>query len=189
MNDQEGTELAARLRGPEPEAQAAFDALFRESYEPLVRFTGAIVRDQAVAEELVQDVLLELWRRRERVELAGAPGAYLFRSARNRALNHLRNARVAARGAQVAAPDAGREATGPAELVGQEIDAAIREVYASLPPRAADVFRLSREAGMRYQEIAEHLGLSVKTVESHMARALRSFRERLAPWLPPGDRL
>lgn len=182
-------ELLSQLRGAEPGAEAAFDALFRASYEWLVRFAGALVREQAVAEEVVQDVFFELWRRRGSIEFVGSPNAYLVRAVRNRALNHLRHVKVAQRRAAESPLELASSSSASGELEGAELDAAIRETLASLPPRCNEVFRLSREEGLKYSEIAERLGLSVKTVEAHMARALRAFRERLAPWLPTGDRL
>lgn len=182
-------ELLTRLRGGENDAQRAFDTLFRATYEWLVRFAGALVREQAIAEEVVQDVFFELWRRRETIDFAGSPNAYLARAVRNRALNHLRHLRVAQRNAAQAPPELASRQSASGDAEGAELDAVIRDTLASLPPRCNQVFVLSRQEGLKYAEIAERLGLSVKTVEAHMARALREFRERLAPWLPTGDRL
>jgi RNA polymerase sigma-70 factor (ECF subfamily) len=71
--------------------------------------------------------------------------------------------------------------------VASELAAAAAAAVADLPPRCREVFTLSRARGLSYAEIAETLGISVKTVEAQMARALRGLRERLAPWLPGGD--
>lgn len=177
-------ELLARLRLGD---EAAFDEIFRSWYPRLVRVADGLVRDQAVAEELVQDVMLELWRRRERLESAGSPQAYLFQSIRNRALNHLRHQQVQRRGEPHLADDAPREPGAQVELEAGEIDAAVREAVAGLTPRCREVFELSRVHGLRYAEIAETLGVSVKAVEAQMTRALRTLRQRLAPWLPGGE--
>jgi RNA polymerase sigma-70 factor (ECF subfamily) len=182
-------ELLARLAGDEQEARAAFDAVFRQWYAPLVRAADAVVRERAVAEELAQDVMLELWRRRTALDADGTAQAYLFRSVRNRALNHVRHQQVARRGADRAAAPAARDATAPAQLVSQEMDAAVREALAELTPRCREVFELSRTHGLKYAEIAHALGVSVKAVEAQMGKALRTMRERLAPWLPGGDAL
>jgi len=182
-------ELLARLAGGEEEAQAAFDEIFRAWYARLVRLAESIVHERAVAEELAQDVLLELWRRRERLAVDGAPHAYLLQATRNRAFNHLRHRRVVDRGAVHLATDEAREATAADELVGAELETAVRQAIAELPPRCREVFELSRVRGLRYSEIAETLGVSVKTVEANMGRALKSLRERLAGWLPRGGEL
>jgi RNA polymerase sigma-70 factor (ECF subfamily) len=179
-------ELLARLaRGDE----AAYDAIFRAWYAPLVRATQAVVRDAAVAEELVQDAMLELWRRREQLDAEGSPQAYLFRATRNRALNHLRHLAVQRKSASVLRDDEARDASAPDELVAAELEAAVKEAIAGLPPRCREVFALSRERGLKYAEIADTLGVSVKAVEANMGRALRILRTRLARWLPEGREL
>lgn len=181
-------ELLARLRAGD---QAAFDALFRAWYAPLVRQAERLVGARAAAEEIVQDALLELWRRRETLDPAGTAQAYLFQTVRNRAYNALRHARVADRAApQLTVEATARPAPAPdAEVSTGELEAAIAEAVASLPPRCREVFTLSRANGLTYAEIAGALGVSVKAVEAQMGRALRTLRERLAPWLPGGDAL
>ena len=177
-------ELLARLaRGDE----AAYDTIFRAWYAPLVRAATGVVRDAAVAEELVQDVMLELWRRREQLDTGGSVQGYLFRATRNRALTHLRHLRGAQRSAAVIAPEEAREATGPLELVAGELDAAVKQAIAELTPRCREVFELSRVHGLRYSEIADQLGVSVKAVEAQMGKALKTLRVRLAPWLAKHD--
>ena len=81
---------------------------------------------------------------------------------------------------------AGEHESAPASLVEEEIDAALNEAVNGLPERCREVFELSRVHGLRYAEIAATLGISIKTVEAQMGKALRILRERLAPWLP-GD--
>jgi RNA polymerase sigma-70 factor (ECF subfamily) len=142
-----------------------------------------------VAEEIVQDVMLELWRRREKLDVSGSPQAYLFQSTRNRALNHLRHARVEQRGEPHLAIDEAQRSTADAELVEEEIGVALRQAVDELPPRCREVFELSRVHGLKYAEIAQTLGVSVKAVEAQMGKALRTLRERLAKWLPPGREL
>jgi RNA polymerase sigma-70 factor, Bacteroides expansion family 1 len=173
------------IRGDE----RAFDEIFRTWYAPLVRAAETMVRDRGIAEEVVQEVMLELWRRRESLDPSGTAQAYLLQATRNRALNHLRHLRVQRRVAPQLARDETREATAPSRLVAQEMEAAVLEAMQELPPRCREVFELSRVQGLRYSEIAELLGVSVKAVEAQMGKALRTMRERLAPWLPAGRRL
>ena len=68
----------------------------------------------------------------------------------------------------------------------EELQAAIARAMDGLPPRCREVFELSRLHGLKYAEIAQVLGVTVKAVEAQMARALRTMREELAPWLPGG---
>jgi RNA polymerase sigma-70 factor (ECF subfamily) len=176
-------ELLERLRAGNEDA---FDAIFRAHYPPLVGLAEGMLRSRAVAEEIAQDVMLELWRRRESLGVEESLRAYLFRATRNRALNHLRHGRVERRGEPEAVGATVDEPTAPAALVEQEIQVALRGAVSDLPDRCREVFELSRVHGLRYVEIAAALGISVKTVEAQMGKALRLLRERLAPWLPGG---
>ena len=176
-------ELLARLRAGDHDA---FDAIFRAWYAPLVRLTEGLVRERAVAEELAQDVMLELWRRREALDPNGTAQAYLFQATRNRALNHLRHERVEERGETNAAAELTMPASADRSLAEGEIEVAVQEAIRTLPPRCREVFELSRMHGLKYAEIASSLGVTVKAVEAQMARALRTMREELAPWLPGG---
>lgn len=177
-------ELLDRLRQGDRDT---FDAVFRAHYPLLVGVAERIVGERAVAEEVGQDVMLELWRRRETVAVEESLRAYLVRAARNRALNHVRHERMKLRTAPFAAGETVTQADAPRRLAEEEIQAAVDEAVAALPERCREVFELSRGRGLRYAEIAETLGISVKTVEAQMGKALRVLRERLAPWLPGGD--
>jgi RNA polymerase sigma-70 factor (ECF subfamily) len=154
-----------------------------------VRLAESIVRSRAVAEEIVQDVLLELWRRRESLARDTSPQAYLFQSTRNRALNQVRHERVERRGEPNVIGQTEIEASAPANLMEEEIDIALRSAVADLPERCREVFELSRTHGLKYSEIATVLGISVKTVEAQMGKALRSLRVKLANWLPESGNL
>jgi RNA polymerase sigma-70 factor (ECF subfamily) len=74
-----------------------------------------------------------------------------------------------------------------AETQAGELRDAIRDAIEALPPRTREVFLMSRERNLRYSEIAEQLGVTVKAVEANMSRALRQLREKLSPFLPSGD--
>jgi RNA polymerase sigma-70 factor (ECF subfamily) len=180
----EERELLGRLRRGE---DAAYETIFRQWYAPLVAMTTALLRDRGPAEEVVQDVLLELWRRRESITFETSLRAYLFQAARNRALNHLRRLRVEARGEATIAAGMPTVEAADSEAREAELNAAIQAAIAGLPDRCREVFELSRVNGLKYSEIATRLGISVKTVEAQMGKALRVMREKLAPWLPEAE--
>jgi RNA polymerase sigma-70 factor (ECF subfamily) len=157
-------------------------------YAPLVQFAERMLRDRDAAEETVQDVMLELWKRRDTLVIQGSPQGYLFQSTRNRALNRLRHQRVENR-EEFDTDTLPAPASADSGASEREIERALRDAIASLPPRCRVVFELNRLHGLKYAEVAETLDISAKAVEAHMARALRTLRERLAPWLPNGRSL
>ena len=173
--------MLARIRQGD---EQAFDTLFRRFYAPLVGLGESLLKTRAVAEEIVQDVMLEVWRRRESIRLEESWRAYLFRATRNRALNELRHFGVEKRGEPWARGAESADATALSGLVNAELDAAVAEAVNALPEPVREVFSLSRANGLKYSEIAQVLGISVKTVEARMSRALKELRGRLAAWLP-----
>lgn len=162
---------------------AAFEAIFRAWYQPVVWAANRIVHEQDVAEEVAQDVFLELWRRRETLPDGSSMAGYLIQASRNRALNHLRHLVVRAK--TRASVEALSEPVVQSDLDMHvtELETAIRNTIAQLPPRAREVFLMSRERNLRNSEIAEALGITIKAVEANMSRALKQLRLKLAPFL------
>jgi RNA polymerase sigma-70 factor (ECF subfamily) len=174
------SDLLLRLRQGD---HTAFDALFRQWYEPVVRSANRVLHEPQVAEELAQDVFLELWRRREQLPDGSSLPGYLMQAARNRALNHLRHLQVQKK-SQVYVEALSEPAEhADADAQANELEQAIGGAIADLPPRTREVFLMSRERNLKYSEIAELLGISVKAVEANMSRALRQLREKLSPFL------
>jgi RNA polymerase sigma-70 factor (ECF subfamily) len=165
--------------------ETAFTALFREYHPALCSFVYARVRSAAVAEELVMDVFLWLWRNHTRLKLTGTLRSYLFAACEHAAADHLRRRRVEAN--LVADIDAKvRPLPGLAAPRGTPADDAERAELASaitravdtLPDRCRAVFLLWQQH-LAYSEIAQALDISVKTVESQLARAVKPLREKL----------
>ena len=171
----------ARLRTGD---QGAFDAIFRANYAALVAFADGILRDHDAAEEVVQDVMVELWRRRDSLVIESTLRAYLHRAVRNRALNHIRHVRVVRAASPAIAERTAEPTPADARAIQSEMQIALARAVESLPPRCREVFELSRERGLSYAEIADTMEISVKTVEAQMGKALRILREQLAAWLP-----
>lgn len=183
MSAPDDTALDARLaelrRTDEP---AWMEAVFREFYAPLGQVVYRVVPDRAVVEDLLQDVLLRLWQGRATLPVLDSHRAYLTRAALNAAL------RYAARDKkQVAWDDAPPAATAAAAapdalaaLHHADTETAVAAALALLPPQCRVVFELSRYEELSYQEIAETLAISPKTVENQMGKALRVLRGALA---------
>lgn len=163
--------------------RAALDALFRRYYAELCRGAYRILLDPAAAEDVVQEVFVTLWRQRKRTAEIDRPGPYLRRAVRNRSLNYRRDNRRTS-----LSLDEAPEPMTPPDITGRpldqaELDRLVEQAVAALPERSRLVFVLSRYEDLSQKEIAAQMGISVKTVENQMTRALRLLREYLAPYL------
>jgi RNA polymerase sigma-70 factor (ECF subfamily) len=166
----------ARIRGGD---EAAFEALFRALAPGLCVLVTRYVKSRTVAEEIVQDLFLEMWTRRTQLTVEQSLTSYLFAAARNRALNQIRRDRLASRWQRDVRqfPDP-IDSSSPAES--ELLDALeLQDAIEQLPARCRLIFTLNRQQDMTYAEIAKSLGLSIKTVETQMGRALKALRERL----------
>ncbi len=157
----------------------AFERVFRESYRPLTAYAFRFVSDLPTAENIVQDVYLKLWQNRHQLVIATSLIHYLFRSVRNRSLNHLDKTKVRSEYLRIQIEkEHGNEdysAFYPEIGLLDKIETAIN----ALPVKRQEIFRLAREEGLKYREIADRLNLSVKTVEAQMTLALKQLRESL----------
>jgi RNA polymerase sigma-70 factor (ECF subfamily) len=180
-------ELVQRIRSGD---RLAFDALVLTYYSELRGFLAAFVQSEADAEELVQDIFLTLWRNRAGWVLQSTMRRYLFGAARNVALNHCRRRRVIRRWEAMAVRQDEAPAAGtirPTDRLAEtsEFAAALRRAIDGLPTRCRQVAILRFEQHLSRAEIAEALGIRVKTVERQIARTLRTLRVELAHYLGP----
>lgn len=181
-------ELVRRLRMGDA---AAFELVFRTYYVPLCTFVSVHTGSLEVAEELVQDVFASLWERRDHLELRSTLQAYLYGAARKRALSHGARTRIERRWVERVlrrehdAPTAAHAPAADGDLWSKELRAAVSAILERMPERRRLTYMLSRDRNMSYAEIAEALGVSIKTVEVQMGRALRDLRDGLAAagWL------
>jgi RNA polymerase sigma-70 factor (ECF subfamily) len=169
-------DLTAALRRGD---HGAFETIFRTYYEGLVRFASRLVDSQPEAEELVQDVMLKVWEKREELDAGDDLKAYLFRATRNHALNLIRRRKLEHEHQQSLPP--GEPMVAPEESddsakTEQDMLAAIE----ALPEKCREIFLMSRQDGLSYRAIAAALDLSVKTVETQMGRALKALRTALS---------
>ncbi|MCB0636905.1 MAG: RNA polymerase sigma-70 factor [Lewinella sp.] len=162
----------------------ALKAIFQTYYADLCRSAYRVLTDQVMAEDLVQEVFYELWRKREQLHVQHALGAYLRRAVVNRTLNYLRDQRLPVADesqlpTQLAHPQAGVAQ----QLEAEELRVHLHEAIDQLPERCRQVFVLSRFEDLTNKEIADQLAISVKTVENQMTKALRLLRAAIDPYL------
>ncbi|HSI91387.1 MAG TPA: RNA polymerase sigma-70 factor, partial [Adhaeribacter sp.] len=151
-------------------------------YSDLYKFTWKFVRNQEIAEELTQDIFIHLWENRQTLQINSALKAYLFTMARNRAFNYLKSrvARMSVVADEVPETYAANAQNPEEELSQQELEKLVAEGIEQLPEKCRIVFTLSRHEGLSYQQIAEELQISPKTVEAHMGTALKKLRTFLS---------
>lgn len=135
-----------------------------------------------MTEDVIQDIFLRLWAQKERLKEIDNLGSYLFRMAQNQCINYFKRA---AKETLILA-ELKKEVFGSGQLPDAEEKLAAAELQkklaaglARLSPRQLEIYRLSREQGMKHEEIAAALGISVSTVKNHMIEALRNLREWL----------
>jgi RNA polymerase sigma-70 factor (ECF subfamily) len=154
--------------------QSAFETLYRHYADMVYRFLWRRTKSPDVASDLVQETFIRLWRKADTLDAERGIKALLFQIARNLSIDHLRaQTRV-----EIDELDPGQAAPQKDPLMfdtKQRIQGAIR----SLPENQRTAFSLSRFEGLTYSEIAEAMGISVKTVEVHIGRALRKLRTSL----------
>ncbi len=165
--------------------ESAFEQMFRTYYERLVHYAGSMLKDEDEAEEMVQTVFLGIWEKRESLEITLSLKAYLYRAVHNHCLNRIKHygVRETHREYSLYYQPQGYDSVTDA-IHGSELEERIERAVSRLPEQCQVIFRMSRFDELRYQEIADQLGLSIKTIENQIGKALRILRQELADYLP-----
>jgi RNA polymerase sigma-70 factor (ECF subfamily) len=161
----------------------AYEQVFRAYYELLCKYAYTVVRDKDEAEEVVQNLFYNVWKKREQLQIQSSVKSYLYRAVRNDCLNRVKHDQVRHTYAMDYRHTAPISGNGLESLEAKELSRHIREAVETLPTQCAEVFRLSRFEQLSYAEIAQRLDISTKTVENHMGKALRRMREQLKDFL------
>lgn len=162
------------------DSRHSFEALFQEYYTPMCRFAFTLVNSSESAEEIVLDVFLKIWKNRDNLVVKSSLQSYLFTSVRNQSIDYLRKSMRQRTQSEEICPELPSDYNSPEECtISEELELLIEAAIDALPTQGRKIFRLSRDQGMKYHEIAAHLNISIKTVETHMGRSLRCLRERL----------
>lgn len=170
-------EASIRSLSPAQSPEEKIEQLFHAHYPALCKSLYRILRSSEEAEDVVQEVFLKLWDRRQTLEIGPATIGYLYKACYNTALNALRQRKAAEQPEAAALLVAADEADGMLQLA--ETEARIAMAIAALPPKTKLVFSLSRYEELSYKAIAEQLEISVKAVEKHMGIALERLRFQL----------
>jgi len=158
--------------------------LFKSSFKGLTRFAQKYVKDFETAKEIVQDAFITLWEKRETIDLSKPVKSYLTTIIYNKSLNYLRDNKKFNKDIlnfenlyPVSDHDSGDK------LVAAEISRKINKAIEELPEKCREIFVLNRFENLKYQQVADKLQISIKTVETQMSKALQHMREKLVDYI------
>jgi len=159
--------------------EEAFENLFFEYYATLCRFSKGYVGTVESARDVVQDVFIKIWSNREKFHIHTSVKAYLFQAVRNHSLNELEKRNRYQAFEEEYIRESNLKLSPDTDENSEELTQVIWQIVEEMPEKRKTVFTLYREHGLSYKEIASILGITRKTVENQMGRALNFIRERL----------
>jgi RNA polymerase sigma-70 factor, ECF subfamily len=158
----------------------AFQTLFHKYYGTLCNRALSITQSRQMAEEIVSDVFLKIWKNREVLQIKVSVQAYLMKATYNLSIDYIRQATRHRTLTSELNDDFTSDYVSPSDkVIGDEVQYIIESAIDALPPQCKRIFRMSRDAEMTYAEIATSLNLSIKTIETHMGRSLKYLRATL----------
>ena len=165
--------------------EAAFERTFRKYYDRLCNYANSLLKEEDEAEEVVQTVFLTIWEKRTELEITLSLKSYLYRAVHNHCLNRFKHASVREAHRDYTQNFLPQSYESVTEVIhASELEERIEAAVSSLPEQCQIAFRMSRFEEMKYQEIADQLGISIKTVENQIGKALKILRSALADYLP-----
>lgn len=165
--------------------ESAFEQVFKEYYKRLHAYGYTFVKDDEAAEEIVQNVFCRIWEKKDQLNTDGSVKSYLYRAVHNESLNYLKHHKVRAKYEQYYTGHMSEEYDySSRKMETSELEGHIQKAMSELPAQCRIIFHLSRFEHLKYQQIAGQLGISVKTVENQMGKALKLMRLKLVEFLP-----
>lgn len=165
--------------------ETVFDQIYLDHYAGLHQYAFTITGDYMVAEEMVHQLFLKILEKNEPIVVHTSLKAYLYRAVHNECLNYLKHQKVKqAHQNNVMSVVSNEIENASGKIQYQQLEARLRAAINDLPEQCRIVFQLSRFEELKYKEIAAQLGISVKTVENQIAKALKRLRVQLAEYLP-----
>ncbi|MEM6525367.1 MAG: RNA polymerase sigma-70 factor [Bacteroidota bacterium] len=161
----------------------AFQSLFDTYYLPLCMYAFGLLKDMESARDITQDVFVTIYESRSSIEIKSSVKAYLHRSVRNACLNHLKSTKVQAwHQVQIASQHSASDDHDSMERA--ELEARILGEIQKLPAQCRNIFQMNRLEGRKNREIAAELGISIRTVETQISKALKILRKNLGHLMP-----
>ena len=156
-----------------------FETIYKHYYEFLCHYAWKFVNEKELAEEVVSEVFYKLWKNKNKINVKTSFRSYIFIAVRNQAFDYLRKVKKINYIEDTEALRSGMtDRHSPLEeVIFNEIYINLEKAIENLPHQCRMIFRMSRDEGLRYREIAEQLNISIKTVETQMGRALKKLRK------------
>ncbi|MCD7936486.1 MAG: RNA polymerase sigma-70 factor [Tannerellaceae bacterium] len=177
------TDDPKKYEEPLKQSLKLFEELFACYYASLVGYAYKIVNDTQAAEDIVQDVFMGLWSKKDVLDFSESIKPYLFKAVYNRSLNYLSSLHttldVDGEDTYILLHKQITSYNQQDSLLLKEVEEEIRRFIETLPPQCRKVYKLSREENLKNREIAEKLNISEKTVEDHIRKALRELKTHL----------
>ena len=166
----------------------SFRLLYKRFYSGLCQFACRYTSSE-IAEDIVHDIFLKLWKDRKEIDIQGSIHSYLYTAVRNGSLNYLKHLVVERKFNAKTAIQLQRainylhisQEDGSSLLIAEELENSFREELESLPPKCREIFLLSREDRLKHSEIAKKLGISQITVQRQISIAIKRLLDRLLP--------
>ena len=159
------------------------ELVFRQYYQDVFLAVVRVVSAADLAEDITQEVMFDFWKNHRRISISTSLRAYLRRAGVNKALNHIRDSKHKWDSDDELEREQSPALNAREQMEHDELENVVDQAIDSLPEKCRLVFVLSRFEELTYQEIADKLGISPKTVENQISRALRILRELLGPYL------
>ena len=166
----------------EEDCSYAFEEIFRRMFKPLCALAKSLVKNNQVAEEIVDDVFCNLWRNRDRIQITVSFRSYLLTSVRNKSFDCLRKMKSEKKAViiELASGMACNQYMAYEKLAYEELSSNLETAILRLPKQCRVIFLMSREDELKYKEISKILNISVKTVDTQMGRALKHLRKAVS---------
>ena len=160
----------------------SYEFLFRLHYEPLLSYSITITKSEADSEEVIQDLFYKIWKDRKKLNIKHSISAYLYQSVFHNSLQVVKRGKLNEKYIQYSLNQP-RQDIDPVEILKyEELNRAFFQLMEELPEKRKLIFKMNRIQGLKYQEIADELSISLKAVEKNMALALQYFRENLGDY-------
>jgi RNA polymerase sigma-70 factor (ECF subfamily) len=162
--------------------EEAFKFIYQKYWQPLFLSAYNVLKNREACEDIIQEIFIQLWRKRGTLNVTSSLSAYLFTATRYQVFHYIKKSV----GRQELFEDLEERFSTDAldiPLYVKELQERINIAVADLPEKCRDIYRLSREHQLSYKAIAEHLQISPKTVENQLSIALKKLRDALGDFV------